>query len=732
MKNIEFQLKNFKNFKKTTKVSFEWNTVHLIFGVNGSGKTNFSRYIENCLKKNVGKTNFNCKECNECSYNPEKKIENSKIAVFNNDYLDKLFIKSEKFNLVVFENTEERKKIIELDDKIKEQENILREKIEDFKKDFLKDFNKELIVDNFLKSRKLLKRKLLENSGILKHIVDYLKKEHNVGEDSNSVKVYEDRIKMFLNEKTEVFEQRQEIIALNISNWKKNNFEQSEFKFHLKRVDQIEKNVKKILNLLKKQTGAQKEILEKLFKFTDFRVWISQFFELHKKHKQLYNTECPLCGGKTTLSKKRIKNLEEYNKDFANILEGDEISSLKGKCDDWFAELEKITDKNTKLLETFDNSNAELKELKIKIKRINTNLENLREFLENLSTLQIDNLRKTKKELLENINEYWKDFKNTFLEIQSSKAKTVFNSFFKNDSKINNLQEKIQLLKKEDEDIMVKVKKRNKLKTELQNDTQTPLREINNHLLNFFELDIRLRKDNNDGIYKIQKKVDDEYVDLEKKNISEGEKMIIGLIYFQTKLIPMFKHKSNKIIVIDDPSSSLTEENKWKISLFLSKNIIKENASKKNILFILSHDKSFLAQIYRKIKQNKNFKKAVFKIHKSKYKDKFSKEEERFLDRTNKPELEHLKQCFQEKKYNCVANLMRKIGEGFKENSIKIDHDVVVKEFINLDSHKNNLRDYIDEDFIVEIMKKWTEKIKKSLPSFYNQHLKDIIKDFCK
>ncbi len=728
MKKFEISLKNFYNFKKDTKTDFEWNKIHLMFGINGAGKTHFSRYFEKCLNKKATKAESVCKDCA-----PIEEEKTYKIAVFNKDYLNDQLIVKKNLTAFVFKNTKETKEIVELDDKIKLEKNFLSEKLQNLSVVFEKEFAKKLNINEFLILGRLKQKNLFKKSKILKYLTSHLQQLYGWNLNSISLKKLENRLKSFLTKSLEIFEQEDEIIKLNTINWTKNDFTHKYFKFSQTNLDKAGENIKKILILLEKNTTNQKKILEKLFKIVDFRIWIKKFFELHKKHKKIYNSNCPLCSGKNTLDNEKIKELLKLNQKFQNISDNDEIDALKKEYARNLEEFKRQINENKKLLESFGElKNDELKKLKNKIKKVETNLDNFETLEKNLETLEIQNLERQKTELSNDVKEYWKDFKNTFLEINTKKGEKIFNCIFKR-GKINDVANHIKDLIKINNEILKLEKKKTNIKSHIEKDSNTPLNAINNYLSNFFSLDIRLFLDRKNEIYKIQKKFDDKYEDVKSEFISEGEKMIISLIYFQTKLSHIIETDfSTKIVVIDDPSSSLTEENKWNIGRFLYTKIINKIMKKKGkkMVFILSHDKSFLSQIYRKIRRNEKIitKKSFFKIHKDNKENKISCENESILDSNSESEWEHLKQCLQERKYVCIGNLIRKIQERFPENSIETKHENDVWDFINQESHISNLKNYLGDEFILKIIKKWSKEIKRVLPVLYEKYLKGIIK----
>ena len=121
------------------------------------------------------------------------------------------------------------------------------------------------------------------------------------------------------------------------------------------------------------------------------------------------------------------------------------------------------------------------------------------------------------------------------------------------------------------------------LEAKMKNDS-IAIKEINSNLAQFLGTDeIKLERVENGG-YKLQRN------GLVARNISEGEKTAIALVYFVAKL----KEQSNKIedtiIVLDDPISSFDSNHLFHANFFIKKEC--ENAKQ---LFILTHNFYFFS-----------------------------------------------------------------------------------------------------------------------------------------
>lgn len=125
----------------------------------------------------------------------------------------------------------------------------------------------------------------------------------------------------------------------------------------------------------------------------------------------------------------------------------------------------------------------------------------------------------------------------------------------------------------------------NFLQGELKNDN-IALGEINQNLHMFLgRNDISLTRQKEGGYQLIR-------ADQPAKNLSEGEKTAISLIYFFTKLNENDMKIGDQIVVIDDPISSFDSNH-----LFNASSFIKKHTAKAKQLIILSHNFWFFKQV---------------------------------------------------------------------------------------------------------------------------------------
>lgn len=125
-------------------------------------------------------------------------------------------------------------------------------------------------------------------------------------------------------------------------------------------------------------------------------------------------------------------------------------------------------------------------------------------------------------------------------------------------------------------------------------------KSLNEDLHKYFNLqEIRFEKIS-DSHYKTQRKdCKGNWFDC-KSGLSEGEKTIISVIYFVNHCFSVLgqQQKAYPIFILDDPITSLDDNKRDLIKNYIVQKII---GSKERQIFILSHDKDFLARIRKEL-----------------------------------------------------------------------------------------------------------------------------------
>lgn len=556
------RLKNFGIFK-----DFTWSTglpefkkYNLIYGWNRSGKTTISRVFTSCEKK--------------CTYNKDKfkqypengeyeiKLDDGKsikhtnvssnnlpIKVFNKDFIEEniSFDPSDLCNPIVYVSEEdiESKKRLE---KLKTDEIALKEIYEQAKKE---KSAKEDTKNTFL-------------TGLGREIANILfDKTYNKTKAENRINLI--GIDNFSdNVLSDDDKKKYEAISKSEAGKTQNVFSEFHFNFTFigEAIDNFQKIYDKALALLNKEVIS--ETLDRLKDDPELNNWVKQGFDLHKAKNE--REKCLFCQKPldsdflTTLAKHFSKDYEELQN--AIIKLKSEILKIKQqdiatKNEDQYPDLK-------------GKYSAKAKELNECIKKINTWIDGTAK-----------SLQEKYDKPLEVVTSYAQpeDFVSSYNVIISelNKIITEHNEKVKNHSnEVSNARDKLELnaiataLAEQDYKKMItdfrEAEKKEKEAFDTFNKNKSEIAElekqtsniskaviaINKHLEEFFgRKEIELELDNDKKGYRIKRNGE------LAKNLSEGEKTAIAFSYFIVKVGEGDFDKSQGIIFIDDPISSL-------------------------------------------------------------------------------------------------------------------------------------------------------------------------------
>ncbi|CAM2851633.1 AAA family ATPase [Helicobacter burdigaliensis] len=601
----KISMKNVASYKDETTLETN-KRINLIYGLNGTGKTQISKFLANPSSEKF-------KDC---------KIEglsNEKILVYNQDFIDENFY-----------DTDRQKGIFTLS-----EENItIKQEIENLQKESkrlesIQEKNQEKLEE---KQKEIAK---IEND--FKESIWKIKQNH-----SNDFKdFFEGRMGSkesfleFINPKIE------EVLSLGAINQNINLEELKEQYKILTDATQVKlENINEISNIEFKNIennsifneiiiGNQDSVIANLIKKLGNEDWVKDGFD---KYVLEDSQTCPFCQ-KDTITQEFKSYLENY---FDKTYE----SKIK--------EVEKLNDDYKNLLsnipsiETFyrgdilDSKNLEFEKLYSQVKlKLEENIRKIQEKIKEPSK-KIE-LEKT-EEVFQNLNNCIKQIQKKIIEFNSKlenpedereKLKKQFWEFAIFEKK--EIIEKYKKDKKEKEDLKKDlVKKDETIKEEIKNIENT-IKEKQKGVINIQESVDKINKYLKDlGILNFYIKVQDdekqEYVIVREgenkpsfKTLSEGEKTLISFLYF-LQLCQGKKEKDeailDKIIVIDDPISSLSFNYIYEIAQLI-KHTFFENALYKQI-FIFTHNLYFYHEFFKIInKEDKKNNITSFRIFKN-------------------------------------------------------------------------------------------------------------------
>ncbi|HDK9112801.1 TPA: AAA family ATPase [Staphylococcus aureus] len=563
--------------------------INFIYGSNGSGKTTISNLI--------GRFN----KSDDCVIET-KKNSNSSILVYNKKFVEKNFSQSDiglkgiftlgENSINLQDNLNELRRKIQVneeniyikektirgfEEEIEERTNIIKDKIWNHQKEISKDFpeafvgyknNKQKFLNQCIK---VYEENILEKSEeILTNSLEKLKENYNIS-FSDDIKLYE---------------------VFNVNDTEK--------------ILEIEKT-----NLIEKViVGGNDSLIGQFIQSLKNSDWVKQGLD----YLDYSNHTCPFCN--QSISEKleqEIKDYfnEEYEQDLKKIKEIKQVYSScfeKIESNMLFILRKSIPYLNTKLLskefevleKQYEVNQKQLKEKlrnpsqKLKIKSLVPKIENINEIISSLNeSIETNNNIIRNKEREQN-----KFKKNLWIYIVNNMKQDLKEYVnFKNGKfkAIANIRRQISGLKNEN-------KKTNKEIGEIETNITSvePTVKNINEILNKFDFKgFKLQENSNaKGTYLIVR----EDGSNANETMSEGEYNFITFLYFYYLVYGSHESTSltsNKIVIIDDPISSL-DSNVLFIVSTLVKNLINDCRNNKNgiqQIFNLTHNIYFHKEI---------------------------------------------------------------------------------------------------------------------------------------
>ena len=332
-----------------------------------------------------------------------------------------------------------------------------------------------------------------------------------------------------------------------------------------------------VKNILSQKVTAQ-QIIEKLKTNPKLSDWVQAGIPLHKNER-----ECQFCGNK--LSPERIEILKKHFSDeFDNLME--KIKNEEKEISEHFEEIKKLNlpDK-ARLFEVlqsqFENGlnslNATRSNYIQTLKSVKGELKRKREKpfdsleIQDLSdnTLELTNSLKEIESIISSHNSKVDSFVTEIQKAKDDLIKHFTAEFIKkqnyfrilyeikeNENDIKTLKSEISTLYEDIENIYSQIKAE-----------AIGADKVNEYLKQFFNDDKLKIKLIEDGKYKLYRNKQI------AKNLSTGEKNIISLIYFFSKLEETVFDFGNAVIFLDDPVSSLDSNHIFKVYGFINEKL---------------------------------------------------------------------------------------------------------------------------------------------------------------
>lgn len=555
---------------------------NMLYGKNGIGKSSISKMLANiehykdCLGLENGVTQDKIKVFNEDFIKKEVYFDSSPIE--NSDLINRLYIGKDRV-----ENQKELEKIAQTLNDLKKEEGKLEKKLDKNLSSWAKQIKDRYFIEYNVKdclnyNKGDLKENLEEL--ITANSKDYLKKE----------------------EISELENIAGETAKETIDDFKP--IEQND----------IPKQREKVLELLREK--VESKTIDSLIKDIKANNWVKDGVDLHYPHKKDGKLHCKFCDN--IISDSREKELKDhFNESYQKVV--DSIKNAIDECKDikhLELDIDKVYEEYKKKLATkikdinldIDEYNGYQKVLKLLLEKRQKNIlnpieekdieEKDIERLNNIPDISLERDIKEANSLITKNNDYSKDIEN--------KKKIAVKRLVR-DYQIKYLSKDYEEFKKNIADNAREKKKceeeHKKIEEELEKikASSSKVKAINEELERCLKpQNIRFNYNSEIDAYRVERDGDIAH------NLSHGEINIISLIYFfailgddEEKLKEQCIVK-DQCIVIDDPVSSLDEENFYYIlgkledSIRISKQVI-----------ILTHQFRLLEQFYHINEKNK-------------------------------------------------------------------------------------------------------------------------------
>lgn len=575
-----------KNCQNTTGLQ-PFNKYNVIYGWNGSGKTTLGRLLRclelKCNHKEFGNARYQV-ELDDESYIDSTNIDHSlEVRVFNQDFItDHLNLFDAKTNPIIFISKEKIDEKKEYDEK----KTVLKNKVAE---------KKGLTATKEETSRKIDKTHKEAGKSIKDFFLGtvFANVTYNIRTSKDIIwpeLQKEDSLRAFILTDSEITRQKN----YTLLNSGKEPFELKLLPpaLELDKLSEIE-----ALAITHLKEVITSKIIERLRDKPELNNWVKDGLELYRTTK---NSGCDFCGNE--ISESRIQELSDhFSKDYDEL-----IAKLKDIVGVMLKGKRQLFSKDSHLI--YDEL---VTEYEMAVDSFNTETQNLNSKLESWISLLEEKQKnpfvvitptQTDKELFQPYN----DALNALTEVlqkhnalcssQKQLAETAKDKIEKhfvckhaladnlksNETQMQSLGMSIDAYDTEILELSIRLQQ---LEDDLKSDT-IAIAEINNSLHKFLgRNDIVLERVDQGG-YQLRRN------GVVARNLSEGEKTAISLIYFFSKIQENGADLKNLIIVVDDPVSSFDSNHLFNASAYI-KNIV-ENAKQ---LFVLTHNFWFFKQV---------------------------------------------------------------------------------------------------------------------------------------
>ena len=580
----KIKMNNVASYKNLTSLETD-KKVNLLYGLNGTGKSTLSNFLYNRSDDKFA----------DCSI--EGLMETDTILVYNQQFIKDNFYETEDIP-GIFTLSKENKEIKELIDKAKNEISIIEnnhkvldaemERVSSEYEENLKAWQKKIwaIKDEFTGKDSVLAYCLDGLKKSKSQLFTFLMDREKVSEEID----YE--IESLIKEAEEITSGEGKVLSINKIGLIEDKLEKSEL-------------LKKVIVGNNNSTVAS--VIEEL-KNSD---WVNKGMEFIDTDED--PSLCPFCQQKT-ISKEFVEQIYKY---FDNSYEDDKnklsflLKDYSDKAFYIFDEIEKLKanrflnnnindiERNLLTLENLIKSNKSKIEDKINTPSLSVTLESSEKVVSNINKIIEDAnqriLEYNKK--IENIEASRNKIKEKFWNLMQIRFDTIINDYNKkkkeHDNYVKEYNKKIDGFKEEIENQQSIIRENQKKTVNI----DEAIDNIKRTLLDIGIMESSIEKySDEESLYHIKRTdCEDNHV---FQTLSEGEKMVISFLYFLERCKGEVKSDStstNKIIIIDDPISSLSHIHVFNIGRLIHNEFLRTD--KYEQIFVLTHSLYFFYEL---------------------------------------------------------------------------------------------------------------------------------------
>lgn len=599
----KINLNNVASYKSNIALETD-KKVNLIYGLNGTGKSTLSNYLHK-------QTSERFKHCSI-----EGIDENHEILVYNQTFIQENFFEAENLRGIFTlskENKEAETKIVNAQKEIAKFESEKAIKKQELEQEKSSIYQKQETAKNAVWK---IKTDYSGGDRVLEFCLEGYK-----GSKDNLFNHILELAKPTLKPTKSIDDLKNDLQSISGDNAQKHS--------GLPLINFSTQSIETEILFNKQIIGNENSSVSQLIKELGNSDWVKGGLGYLPSKPIEENQICPFCQEKT-ISKTLVENIKSY---FDASYEAD-INKLKSYLEKYSKSFQSIPSKSffeanpkfgiykkdfeikySSFIKVIENNQKRIED-KIKTPSISISLKSSIKELEELNdiVIKINILIAEHNKNIEQKEIVKRNIKNTFWEIMRWEYDQTINAF-KADRIAS--KSKIDLLDSSIKDYTTKIIAQNAIISEQQKQTiniEEAITNINNGLVDLGINNFEIRK-HSESLYKIAREGSQERV---FHSLSEGEKMIISFLYFIESCRGKKDVKETgrkKVVVIDDPISSLSHIYVFNIGRLIHNEFLRSN--KYEQVFLLTHSLYFFYEMTDTNKERRKANQKLFRLRKN-------------------------------------------------------------------------------------------------------------------